>query len=394
MTCNRLLSTLVIILLPALAGAAPDLRQGRTFEGLTVYPDSQRDNRYYYSPGEVVLDSDADGRPSFHLLSTRFVGTAAAGTQGQRDQRNMLTFSVRLTRPDEQRLDEVRRALQSGAAIDLRPLPIRRMPTRLIYTPIESDQTHTLPPASLDHEPETQDGYWTERGYSLRLGARDAQLLTHALESGGVILSLSYAFIAEAVGMETGFDQLTGSPELLELIETEVDPTADDEIAERLVRADTTTIRIDTGRWPDLIRQIDINERLPPGFAVLDVRCYDFQHGERQALFEKRVDVRARTVAGTAIVKSLYFSRQQPERFAAQVRFPVAVHLDQPYEYRVVSTYADGRVQTETDWTTRASWTALLDVTATAATGHPDPAEPDFFTTASLSDLPVPEISQ
>lgn len=389
-----ILSVMASVLLPLIVAAAPDLRHGRNIEGLTVYPDTQHSGRYYYAPGDVVLDTDADGRPGFHLLSTRFVGTAASGDQGQTDQRNMLTFRVRLQPPDNTRLRAVRESLQANrrAAVDLRPLPIRRMPTRLIYTPVDSEQTHTLPQASLEGESGEGDGYWTERSYSLRIGAADAQLLIHALDHGGVILSLSYAFITDGVGMATGFDELTGSPELIELIESQRDPAAVDEVAPRLVRADTASIVIDTVRWPDLIRQIDINERLPPGFAVLDVRCYDFQREDRQTLFEKRVDIRADTVAGVPIVESLYFSRRQPERFAAQVRFPVAVRLDQPFEYRVVSVYNDGSEEIETDWTRRERWTALLDVTAVTPSEPPAPAGSDFGATASLSDLPLPEI--
>lgn len=388
------LSVMAIVLLPLIVAAAPDLRHGRNIEGLTVYPDTRYAGRFYYAPGDVVLDTDADGRPGFHLLSTRFVGTAASGDQGQTDQRNMLTFRVRLQPPDNTRLRAVRESLQANrrAAVDLRPLSIRRMPTRLIYTPVDSEQTHTLPQASLEGESDEGDGYWTERSYSLRIGAADAQLLIHALDHGGVILSLSYAFITDGVGMTTGFDELTGSPELIELIESQRDPAAVDEVAPRLVRADTASIAIDTVRWPDLIRQIDINERLPPGFAVLDVRCYDFQREDRQTLFEKRVDIRAETVAGVPIVESLYFSRRQPERFAAQVRFPVAVRLDQPFEYRVVSVYNDGSEEIETDWTRRERWTALLDVTAVTPSEAPAPAGSDFGATASLSDLPLPEI--
>ncbi|MEX2499796.1 MAG: hypothetical protein WD397_13085 [Wenzhouxiangellaceae bacterium] len=384
-------------LLPILAAAAPDLRHGRSVEGLTVYPDTQHDQRFYYAPGKVVVDSDADGRPGFHLLSTRFVGTAASGNQGLMDQRNMLTFRIRLQPHDRARLAAARESLQGGrrAAVDLRPLPIRRMPTRLIYTPVETEEAYALPQASLDGETGESQGYWTERSYSLRLGARDAQMLIDALERGGVILSVSYAFIADGVGMETGFDELTGSPELVEMIEAELEPDDEDGgIGPRLVAADTTTIAVDTARWPDLIRQIDINERLPPGFAVLDVRCYDFQREDQRedprGLYEKRVDIRAQTVAGMPIVESLYFSRRQPERFADRVRFPVAVHLDRPYEYRVVSVFADGRVVIETDWTRRERWTALLDVTTTA--NAPDAAEPDFTDTGALSDLSPPEI--
>jgi len=401
---RRLIVMLALLpaLLPIPAAAAPDLRHGRSIEGLTVYPDSQNDQRFYYAPGKVVLETGADGRPGFHLLSTRFFGTAASGNQGLMDQRNMLTFRIRLQPHDSARLAAARESLQAGrrSAVDLRPLPILRMPTRLIYTPVETEEAYALPRASLDDETGESQGYWTERSYSLRLGARDAQMLIDALERGGVILSVSYAFIADGVGMETGFDELTGSAELVEMIEAELEPDDDGGVGPRLVAADTTTITIDTVRWPDLVRQIDINERLPPGFAVLDVRCYDFQRevtsedpsNDGGGLYEKRVDIRAQTVAGMPIVESLYFSRRWPERFADQVRFPVAVHLDRPYEYRVVSVFADGRAMIEADWTRRERWTALLDITTT--TNAPEAAEPDFSDTDALSDPSPPEIKQ
>ena len=190
--------------------------------------------------------------------------------------------------------------------------------------------------------------------------------MIHSLDQGAAVLSLSYGYLAEGLGSDAAMQTLSGSPELVEFVQSFLDqhePEQEESLGTRLVFADAASLRIDTDRWPDLIEQVDINERLPPGFAVLEIRCYDFQNEKLNNLFEKRVDVRAQSFAGPAIVESIIFSRFDPDQFVRRMRFPVAVRLDLPFSYRVTSVALDGGEQVEIDWTARESWTALLDVT-------------------------------
>lgn len=375
------LAALLMLLAPALAAAAPDLRRGEIVDGLMVWPDHAIDGRYYHLPGRVALASDSEGRPRLKLLSTRYVGTAAAGNQGRLAQYNRLGFTVVLIPPPRESLEAARRSLgtRQRRSVDLRPLPVVRMPTRLVYQPLEDPESETtpLPQASLEAEVETQD-IWTERSYALRLSDAEAQVLRDVLSRGGVRFSLAYGLIVRAVGTDTALHELQGSSQLVEAMRAALDtPEAGDEdtLRPRLAFADASSITADLRTWPDLVGRVDINERLPPGFAALEIRCYDFQHVSSDDLFEVRVDVRAQTVSGESLVRSVIFSSLDPDRFTSRVRFPVAVRLDRPYAFRVTRVGNDGSERVATDWTERESWTALLDVTR-PSTSTDGPSQP------------------
>jgi hypothetical protein len=177
-----------------------------------------------------------------------------------------------------------------------------------------------------------------------------AQLLADSMRQGRLLLSLDYAFHARPA-------------------------KAEKEDADVLVRAGATTIAVDIERWPTLLRRIDVNEQLPPGYAALDVYCYDFNNGLRPDLYEKQVEIEADGVGGGKVVASTTFGRTQADLYARSVRFPVAVRLDRPYRFRVSETATDGRARPAA-WATAVSWDRILDVTSPPAKqARPSPEE-------------------
>jgi len=382
------LAGVLLLVSPALAQAAPDLRHAETINGVTVWPDHRIDTRYYHLPGEVELAVHADGKPHFSLLSTRYIGTAAGGDQGRREQYNRLSFTVVIKPPSVGKLDSLRQQLESryNQPVELRPLPVLRMPTQLVYQPLDDpgSQPTQLPQPSLEQENERGE-VWNERSYALRLTAAEAQLLHSILEQGGVRFSLAYGLVVNGIGNSVSWHEIRGSSELVDAVRTllEDSSAASDEQEPRplLASADTTGITIDLQRWPELVGRFDLNERVPPGFAAIDIRCYDFQRLGENNLFEVRVDVRAQTVSGSWLMESVVFSSLAPELVASRVRFPVAVRLDRPYAYRITRVGNDGREETVRDWTERDSWTELLDVTR-------PPQEADELSTTFLEDRP------
>ena len=377
---NRQAAILLLALVATSSLAAPDFHQAELIHNVTIIPDSQLAERYYFAPGRVEIAHDSQGKPAVHLLSTRYVGTQMLGDTDRIETATILSFDVRRDHPDNATLEAVREQLSVHAAgnIELRPLPIQGMPARIVYTPISEDDAVALPAPALD-EQQSRNGIWTDRTYSIRLSSADAQAMIHSLGQGAAVLSLSYGYLAEGLGSHAAMQTLSGSPELVDFVQSFLDQGESEQEQEsletRLVFADATSLRIDTDRWPGLIEQIDINERLPPGFAVLEIRCYDFQNEKLNKLFEKRVDIRAQSFAGPPIVESIFFSRFDPDQFVRRVRFPVAVRLDLPFSYRVTSVALDGGEQVETDWTVRESWTALLDVTQSPDTDSLGPSE-------------------
>jgi hypothetical protein len=325
-----------------------------------VYPDDERRDIFYYGPGEIVLETAPDGRPALTFLQVRYTGTASAGTRGAIAFRSLLTFGVRQAGADPQALVAVRAAAGLGPKVELRPLTIQRLRATLVHPAPAAGSPSTAPapegPAALPEghfesaEGEGASASWSRRTYVLPLGEVEAQLLADSLRKGRLLLSLDYAFYARGGAVRS------------------VQPDKD-----VLVRSGTTPVGIDAQRWPDLLRQIDVNQQAPPGYAALDVYCYDFNNALRPDLYEKQVEIQADGVGGRPVTAATTFQRMLPDLYARSVRFDVGVRMDRPYRFRVRETLLDGRTRLLA-WKTAASWDRILDVTsAPAAAGRPTP---------------------
>ena len=132
----------------------------------------------------------------------------------------------------------------------------------------------------------------------------------------------------------------------------------------------------DAARFPDRFRRIDLNQGVPPGFAALEIRCYDFDNGLRPDLAQKSVDVRATGVGGRTLLRSATFRAATPDVATATVRFPQAVRLDRAFQWRTVEVARDG-VATVGRWATRADWIPVLDVTSPPEARPPRPPDPE-----------------
>jgi hypothetical protein len=362
------------------ASAAPDLRQGRRAAALTVYPDDRRAHLFYFAPGDLVIASAADGGPDLHLLHARYTGSAATGDRGTAMVRSIFTVRLVMNGPTLREINDARAALGSvtRGPVELRPLPIRRIESAIVYasaaTPAsgEVEPPRALPAGHFEaaDNAAARDGFWNERLYTLGLGPSDAQLLSDALERGRLALSVGYAFLADGVGGEEPLQDLSGSPEVVAELKKQLQKpsraTADSEArpAPHVVRAGAIGVTADLARWPRIVRRLDINQSAPPGYAALDVYCYDFNQGPESSLYETQIEIQAAAVGGSPVTLTTTFSASQPDLYARSIRFPVAVRMDRPYRFRVVRIAQDGTSATG-EWRERPSWTELLDVTGT-----------------------------
>ena len=361
------------------ARSEPDLRTARAIGPLTVCLDDARRGVAYYFPGDILLAVGDQGRPDLHLLQMRYTGTSVAGDRGVILHHSVFSFRVRLAQPTAEALQAARRAL---GITDLQPLPITRMETGLVYAPIgdadEQAKPTALPPGHFEADSEdglsTSTSYWRERVYTLSPDDLNSQVLWDTLQKGQTIVSVGYAFFTSGVGSEKPLTELTGSPELVAEMRRRLDaasPGGRREAPDHLVRAGALAIEIDAQKWPDLLSKVDLNESLPPEYAVLEVRCYDFNNALRPDLAAKQVEIEAEAIDGESTTISATFDAAQPDLCVRNLRFQVAVRLDRPYRFRITDVTSDGTTDVG-PWTERESWSQLLDVTSAA---QPAPAE-------------------
>ena len=360
------------------AGAQPDLGTARHAGSLTVYADDRHSNLYYYGPKELALAQLEAGKPDVHFLQMRYVGNAAAGDRGALVYRSLLSVHVILPTIRAEEIRAASQALSSGTTpVDLRPLPIRRLEAALIYTPVgatgDEAQPETLPPGHFQEAEgspgiSSSDSYWTDRVYTLALDNATAQIFWSALQQGQVVLSLGYAFMADGVVPQDLQVKLKGPKELTTELRrqiNEVAGTPPHSISRTsVIQAGAFSVTADAQQWPDLFVRADLNEQVPPGYAVLDVYCYDFQQRETD-LYEKRVEIDAESINGRRVTLQTSFKWKQPDIYARMLRFPFSVRMDRPYRYRIVTTAKDGNT-TSGAWQDRESWTLLLDITTPA----------------------------
>ena len=242
----------------------------------------------YHPPGELAIATRSDGSPDVHLLHARYTGSVVTRDQGTSVIRSIFTVRVVMSGPTPAQLTAVRQSLAgaAGSAVELRPLPIRRVESAIVYAgaadhgaPAETP----LPPAHIESTEAAppREGYWTERVFTLGLGPEDAQLLSTALARGSVALSIGYAFLSDGIGPDQPLQQLSGSPALVDELRKAIEPpkpAADPDAAGRdaarpvMVRAGAVGVTADVARWPGIVTRVDINESI----RRADVR-YDHQ---------------------------------------------------------------------------------------------------------------------
>ena len=199
---------------------------------------------------------------------------------------------------------------------------------------------------------------WTERVFVLGPDPHSSQLLWDALQRGGVALSFGWTHWAE--GVDRPRVEVTGTPGV---VPADAARPASSAPSARVAGSGAVPLEVDARRFPDRFRRVDLNQGLPPGFAVLEVRCYDFDNALRPDLARKAVELRAAGVRGRVVLQAVTFRPQTPHVAVATVRFPQAVRLDRPFQWRTVEVTTAGEVRTS-PWAERSDWISLLDATS------------------------------
>lgn len=403
---------LVAATLAAPAAAAPDLAAMREIGPFRIYPDYDEPHRFYLAPGDLEIATDENGRPELHFLQLRYTGTQLYGNAGEHGSHSTLTFGVRQDQPTPAEMGFLRSSLRSLAnlgRVEIRPLPIVAFEAVLAYTPIgqASSEVTVLEDGYFESEedPDARSdrrAYWSERTFTIPMNQATSTLLWDLLQREELAISINYAFFSRGVhsdelaqvdvqatekeverrllqdlrdsGMPIAKEppkgiamrllerlraQATGTESLLEAEEDAPGPPQ----TTRVVHSGATAVRVDAQRWPELFQRVDFNDEAPPAYAVVKVYCYDFANDRRPDLFYKKVEIEAEGVGGRTIPLSAKFLESQPDLYARTLRFPVAVHVDRPYRYRVTTAARSGELETG-PWIERENWGGILDITS------------------------------
>ncbi|MCH9648256.1 MAG: hypothetical protein K0U98_08455 [Deltaproteobacteria bacterium] len=375
------------------AWAEADLGQRLTVGEVEIFADTEVRHRFYYRPLGLELLASSNGDPAVNLLQLRYVGREVSGDPEVRLFRSLLSLRVGLLTPSGEELRKARSWLaeRQGRTIQLRPLPIRRIEAALVLA-LPGQPAEPLPEGHLEADgaagQTTLTTYWTERQYRVRLDSATSQLVASALEQGQSLFSLTYALFApgQGDGQQEDLDaSISGARDgdeakqeelrrkLLALVKSS-QAKLREAPEDHLVLADTVSIALDGELGGRAVQRFDLNERLPPTYAAVDVFCFDFRDGLRSDLAIKQVEVEAQGVSGAPVSQNLVFEANAPDLYAASLRFPFAVRLDRPYRYRILEIARDGAT-TVSDWQSGSSWSALLDITSRVSPPDSLPAE-------------------
>ncbi len=363
----------VLLLISVVAPAQPDFTRSVQYEGVRCFRDAKNALTAYYAPGVLKIKQNRDGKPDFNFIKTRYTGTAAYADRGETRFLSYLRFNVVMEQIPADKLLSIKKAIWPSDNGHLRPVPVTGIKTMLIFTPAGEGGGQAEQTAFTNGNLSAEDAsgisgkgeFWKEREFSLKLDNNSAQLLSKVFQSGQSLMSLSYAFFSEGINKPDSSIITEGESKILDEIKNLLDKENDSIRTEQVcIFSDAFSITIDTHKWPDLIKNIDINEQIPPGYAAVEIRCYDFNNNLRPDLFAKKVEIKAEGVGRGDVIVKKTFSRKYPDICVYNIRFPYAVRLDKPYYYRTISI-SDNSPPVKTEWIEQKSWTSIIDVTST-----------------------------
>lgn len=368
-----------ILYISCLAGlslcAQPVISHREIISGISIYPDLKKKNVYYYAPGDIVLATDNFGVPQYKFFQMRYTGSLATGDQGQLNYRSILEFTVQLKHLDVATIDEINKTLKSRTAKpELHPVPIKRIEAGLVYALDQAGEQKgkatTVSGGKFEQGDAegSADELWTERMFTLSLDNISSQLLWSTLEKGQTVMSLCYSFYTPGIVDSLPEVMLTSSTQLPEDLKDEltefVEESKKDTVKRTvLIKASATALTVDIKQAADRIKKIDINEsRIPPDYAVLDIRCYDFNNGLRPDLYAKRLEAIATGMDGKEVKQTVTFYSSAPDIYYSGLRFKYAVKMDRPLKYRVVEIN-NSTAPLYGKWMEQKSWNKLIDIT-------------------------------
>ena len=394
----------------------PVMNQKERINNLDIFPDIKKKNVYYLPPGDLYLASDNFGKPSLKFLQMRYTGSQATGDQGKMNFKSLLQFTIRMRNPDGNTIRVIKNTLskQNKSSIELRTLPIQNMEALLIYASVDSqkggkEKIYSVNGGNFESsENEENNGnsgeFWTERTYTLNLDNATSQLFWNAIEKKQSIISLAFTYYVTGVKHMPPILSLNVSAEIAEEVKKQIESsyklndnpenkinekpveintkvdyadslrkellaqlnldTLSDTLTQSIIyKTDAFAINVDVKKYPDIIKKVDINAAfIPPDFAVMEVRCYDFNNSLRNDLYAKKIEIEATGMNGKPVVQRASFYSTAPDISYAGIRFKYAVKMNLPFRYRIIEIKNDTDA-VYSNWITEKKWNKIIDIT-------------------------------
>jgi hypothetical protein len=354
-----------------------------------IYKDAVKNNVYYYIPPAYQLATDAEGKPDFTLTQLRYTGTQATGDVGVKKFHNRLQFRIVIDTETYKKFNALKIALKKiNTNAILQPLPVRKFYSILAFTSIHdgvmlADSGRIV---KISHNEVTDanatinNSYWNERTVVLKLTNEDAMLIEAALKNNQSAISFSYAMYTAFIEKNARDLFVQGNSILAKQVKdyfkNELEQVKDSVAQITMIQADAINLVVDINKWSELIKKVDINEKLPAKYALFDVYCYDFNNNLRPDLFSKKIEIKAISVNGNEVISAFSFKQTRPDLYAKSLRFAYAVRFDKPIHYRVTEIDNNGEVNT-TQWKLKKEWSDIIDVTSSAEKIITQPKEVD-----------------
>ena len=351
------------------SGAAqPVMSSKMTIGNRDVYQDHQNPKVYYYGPPDIRIKTASSGSPSFLLLQMRYTGTHLYGDQDAKRFLNLLQVGVELTELNALAYDNIKTELPVGS--DLKPLPISRFFAELIIplgdAAATNEKYRKVSLSGIEAAGASTSGttFWQERTFTMQLENYEAQLLWDQMKTGKLGVSFSYSFYAEVMPGQIGELQTSGTDSKLSDAADEIkdEVTFDDKVSSYLMKANTFPVYIPSGDFKNCLKQVDVNEELPPAYAAFEVKCYDFSDELRPELLKKIVEIKGYAAGKDFITTKAVFGKNNKDIISQVARFPYAIRLDHVLEYRITEINANGETSIS-PWIEKKNWAEIIDAT-------------------------------
>lgn len=355
------------------SSAQPDFSVQYPLDSVMIYRDYKDSTHYYYHASNLYIAEEISGKPSFSFVQTRYTGSQRSGDQGYFRHRSFVQIKVRQTIPGNKLVAQIKANLRNRynlGAVYLSPLNYKKIEAKLICPRI-GEAPLVSEVAQAENEPAiTQTADWQEKVFTLSLDNHTSQALWEVMQTGRSLLSIEYQMIAEgktamstpdsAVFEITLSDSATKQEKMLSM--TESFEASSQVFGEKVVRADAIPILIDIGKYPDLLKQVDINEQIPPEYPLLQVYCFDFQNHLSKSLLLKRVTLQAWGVNLERVQTTVTFRKTTPDKIFQTAYFKHAVLIHKPIRYKIMTIDSKNEGK-ESGWKAWHLYDSILDVT-------------------------------